>query len=53
MSAVVPNPRAAVADPVAELAAGREVDLASAELAADALTTALATGKRSACAEQP
>ena len=42
MSAAVPAPRSVVADPVAELAAGREVDLGSAELPADALATALA-----------
>ena len=42
MSAAVPAPRSVVADPVAELAAGREVDLGSAELPADALATVLA-----------
>ena len=42
MSAAVPAPRSVVADPVAELAAGREVDLGSAELPAHALATALA-----------
>ena len=44
MSATVPVPRSAVADRVAELAAGRELDLGSAELPADALATALAAG---------
>ena len=41
MSATVPVPRSSVADRVAELASGRELDLGSAELPAHALATAL------------
>ena len=44
VSAAVPAPRSAVADRVAELAAGRELDLGSAELPADALAAALTAG---------
>jgi len=41
VSATVPVPRSSVADRVAELASGRELDLGSAELPAEALAAAL------------